>query len=708
MSAPTTPSKARSGGSGSDSPAFANGASPTVTYKPYVPGQSKRSSLPASSGQSVFGASLGRFQSELSAGSSSRTLGSAYLPTSNATNGALTPVQAGKRPETGPAFLRPAQFETERNESVSLASLGGDAQAFFTSGAKPNKPDSAPNGPHSRSQSVAVQSARSVSPARSSQAVVQAPIARSQSAHQMLATSSLDAPSRSGQSTPRQATPPVARSVSPQKSASVLPVDSARSRETVQVQPDERSHRRTVYRAGFQPNGVYRNRMDELLSSRNAKGEGRKLEESRIVRRLDKLIELHTAPVIPSEPGAPSMPRNGLSFRSLTDLQNLRRKTAGQVWDDVLRGVRGSKDEIKSAEQKIVKWQDDASVQRCPICLASFSLTTRKHHCRTCGRVICFLPPTTPSSLLPPGTPAPLITRSRRCSTFITFEIQPALIQKGQRIIETEVDITGSIVGTRPGEKLHGAPIVRICQDCLSTAMRQQTMSLTTRAPTYLRLYEVLLQLQNEIDSSLPELQEMIMGLQRDSAHLTLGSTANATPVAQRDALAARKSIMSNLASYDSIARRIKDLPLADGGQPGGSQDRIQRAISSRAQLFLHDKMALLKGLNMQDLEGPRRKPRRGNTKADSDNQQTSQQHSARTTDAEVGDRKAVLLEQAQLVETMLADANARRQLEDAAALKTSLNELHASRDQVLVMMAYASVATTSRAKRTYKLRCAF
>lgn len=69
-------------------------------------------------------------------------------------------------------------------------------------------------------------------------------------------------------------------------------------------------------------------------------------------------------------------------------------------------------------------------------CRASFGLLTRKHHCRLCGQIVCFLPPTPPTP--PPSVPLsaatkPLSTdpnspakptapqRKERCSTFFTY-----------------------------------------------------------------------------------------------------------------------------------------------------------------------------------------------------------------------------------------------------------------------------------------------
>lgn len=58
-----------------------------------------------------------------------------------------------------------------------------------------------------------------------------------------------------------------------------------------------------------------------------------------------------------------------------------------------------------------------------------------------------------------------------------------------------------------------------------------------------------------------------------------------------------RKRLLTSLASYDTISKRIRELPLSEGSLPGGSQDRLQRAIAARGNMFLSDKLALLRSL---------------------------------------------------------------------------------------------------------------
>ena len=86
------------------------------------------------------------------------------------------------------------------------------------------------------------------------------------------------------------------------------------------------------------------------------------LEVSRLEKRLTKLTQLLANPSLENNP-----------------------QGGGLLWS-----LTGVKSQRKQAEQSIVDWEDDASVQRCPFCQQEFSnYTFRRHHCRLCGRVVC-------------------------------------------------------------------------------------------------------------------------------------------------------------------------------------------------------------------------------------------------------------------------------------------------------------------------------
>lgn len=57
--------------------------------------------------------------------------------------------------------------------------------------------------------------------------------------------------------------------------------------------------------------------------------------------------------------------------------------------------LTGQNSNRKLLEQSVVTWEEDAAVDKCPFCQQEFgSWTFRRHHCRTCGRVVCADPQT--------------------------------------------------------------------------------------------------------------------------------------------------------------------------------------------------------------------------------------------------------------------------------------------------------------------------
>ena len=316
-----------------------------------------------------------------------------------------------------------------------------------------------------------------------------------------------------------------------------------------------------------------------------------------------------------------------------------------------------------SDEQAIVKWQADHLAAACPICTAPFSLTTRKHHCRLCGRVVCFLPPSGPNQLVlaaaaaranaaDPDGPQQLVppTRRERCSTFFTYEYEASSSAE-----ESEKRVQGVVVEVAPMEReeldLRAAmeqargkaadeakderKKVRVCRECLNTVLyveppstllpplgprlnadpdplfcagrREQAKTLPVRTPPWLQLHAALARIEAEIDALLPEFQELILAVHNPSFS---ASDAHARPSVSATARL-RQKLMTSLGAYDTVAKRVRELPLTDGGVAGGSQDRLQRAIATRAGSFLQEKLMLLRSLGAME-EGERKRAQEG------------------------------------------------------------------------------------------------
>ncbi|KAG8966030.1 carboxypeptidase Y-deficient [Tulasnella sp. 419] len=422
------------------------------------------------------------------------------------------------------------------------------------------------------------------------------------------------------------------------------------------------------YRPGFQPKGVYNLRTDEFIALRSQKVEGRQASEKRLLRRLEKLIELHFTPEAakaplrspsPSTPTTPSTPRRNSSIFDFS-VSDLKSTSASDLFKTVLENK--SEKHIRDVEQSITHWEDDKSVSSCPICTSNFnSLTNRKHHCRLCGRIICSLPPKPPQ-------------RVKTCSLLIKADWKTGRIEEVPELIAYGVASRreGS-EGVKEAEGLGKG--VRICRDCDGIVQRQQFVVESAKVPTYARLHQALIKIENQIEASLPQFHELVLALSTvDPSHPSTDS--------QRQAIATRKELLDTFARYDAIAKKIGTLPCV----PGSSQDKVQRSILLRANLFLQTHMFPLKSLaNFQNREKPSREPTRTITLSEltnpgspKPNGHTNHHPSPPPIPPESTVAKSLqpLLEQEALLEMYLEEANAARKFEDAKSLKTSLREI--------------------------------
>ncbi|GJE95157.1 FYVE-domain-containing protein [Phanerochaete sordida] len=459
----------------------------------------------------------------------------------------------------------------------------------------------------------------------------------------------------------RPCTTPVAPAISPAPSTSSVTAVSGRAT------PGSRTRTPAPYRPGFQPKGVYRPRTDEFLEARKQNGDKDRVERTRLERRLEKLISLHFPhPDVKekrkeqtlSRPQA-AQNRRASSFFDI-DIASLKGKSAGDLWKGVVQAQAGGKNDIRAAEQAITPWEDDASVSQCPLCQASFHpLTNRKHHCRLCGRIICSLPPKFPQ-------------RPQTCSLlFVADPVTGQIEEVGEGVDYGVRRRTSSMHnpkgkgredGAKAGEDDKSLRGVRICRDCKPVLLRRQYTTEAHTVPLFSRLYEAFTAVEKEIEETLPQFQELMLSLTNDE---------RPSP----EALAARKRLLEAFAQYDAIAKRIRKIPCKGGA--GSSQDRVQQAIVTRANLFLQKNMFPLQAL-----------PKPGSKQTSSTPSPTTEpQETSRSTidpDSEVARILQPLLEQEALLESFVEEAKVQRKFEDAQTLKANLNEIRAEIDRIL------------------------
>ncbi|KAF8201638.1 FYVE zinc finger-domain-containing protein [Pholiota molesta] len=359
------------------------------------------------------------------------------------------------------------------------------------------------------------------------------------------------------------------------------------------------SSKSAPYRPGFQPKGVYRPLTDEFVARRRSiyEGEGEggiaRVERTKLERRLEKLIALHFPD--PSSqrlqrdhdkedrPGVVPLGRENRRASSFFDFQSLKAMNlhdAGDLWRGVITSSLGDAAKmdirvlIAAQEQRITPWQDDATVSKCPLCSAAFHpLTNRKHHCRLCGTIICSLPIKHPQ-------------RKTLCSILFVVDSNTREIEEVGEGVDYGVRKrkTSTVGGSQSRQEEEDKFLkgVRICRECRPILLRQQYYQQARTVPLFAKMYERFIHLEADIEESLPKFQELLM-------------TLNHQDQPTKEASAARKRLLESFAQYDRLSKEIRALPCPNG--LGSSQDRVQAAIMTRANLFLQKNMFPLQSL---------------------------------------------------------------------------------------------------------------
>ncbi|KAJ5730504.1 uncharacterized protein N7483_005012 [Penicillium malachiteum] len=342
-----------------------------------------------------------------------------------------------------------------------------------------------------------------------------------------------------------------------------------------------------------------------------------------------------------------------------------------------LFSISWQSDQRKALEQTIVSWQDDASVSRCPFCQQDFSgYSFWRHHCRTCGRVVC-------------GDP------NTGCSSEEGLSIAPLSKTSEKAAAEDLVNVD-----------------VRLCKECKVTLFdRRDFQADLSRKPPEVRAYENLIQFERGIRLHLPRFQKLLMALQDPRRPPSSAQIADASKV--------RKRLIDSFAKYDVAARRIRDLPTKSP-----SQQRLQKAIYQQASNFLHLHMLPLKSLpkvlKHASPSGDRIPSRTSSpsTPADGSPAPTKPQDSALSSikynnrvaasgsnaslasdassavsaleaeEKSLRERLIVLEEQKFFVSEMIADANRRRKFDEVSSLAVNVEDLSREIDRVNGMLA--------------------
>lgn len=291
--------------------------------------------------------------------------------------------------------------------------------------------------------------------------------------------------------------------------------------------------------------GLVRDRLLDFNKVRQDKVSKQTMEVTRLEKRLSRLTQLLANP--PEE-----VPQTTNKRWSLT------------TW--------GQNDPKKALEQSIVSWQNDAEVARCPYCQQDFTqYTFRKHHCRTCGKVVCGDPATGCSIILGLN-----VATSTYCN-----HSSPSTV-----LIELLANFRSTMTEKPPPNDTTALDI-RLCKECNATLFSQRDFQESLESPaitSFTRSYNNLIQFERGIRLLLPKFQKLLQALQ-DPDHPPTSSQIN-------DASRTRKRLMESFTQYDTAARRIRDMPSSST-----TQLKLQKAIYQNASQFLHLHMLPLKSL---------------------------------------------------------------------------------------------------------------
>ncbi|XHG05520.1 hypothetical protein AWENTII_008741 [Aspergillus wentii] len=397
-------------------------------------------------------------------------------------------------------------------------------------------------------------------------------------------------------------------------------------------------------------NGLIRNRFDDFKAVRKPMVDKATLEVSRLEKRLTRLTQL-------------------LANLPLEQIQSGGSKLWSIPWQS---------DQRKSLEQTIVSWQDDSTVSRCPFCQQDFTgYTFRRHHCRTCGRVVCG-------------------DQVTACSSEVPLSIAP--------------------LSRAPAEKSASTGVinidVRLCKECRATLFDRRDLEADLmRKPPDLKAYENLTQFERGIRLLMPKFQKLLTALQDTRRPPSGAQIAEASKV--------RKRLTDSFAQYDVAARRIRDLPTNSL-----TQQLLQKAIYQQATNFLHLHMLPLKSLpkilrqatangrlpsgtsspnpntphinsppsGLRPQESALASIKYGRTAASGSNASLASDNSSAISAMEaeeksLRERLIVLEEQKFFVSEMIADANRRRKFDEVSSLAMNVEDLSREIDRVNGML---------------------
>ncbi|SCU82282.1 LANO_0B05710g1_1 [Lachancea nothofagi CBS 11611] len=360
-------------------------------------------------------------------------------------------------------------------------------------------------------------------------------------------------------------------------------------------------------RPGYNEFGILENRTEEFVKLRTSKNEDKQLQllqlEDRFVRLINGILQIN---------------RNHQ--------------------DSLLASVRKST-EIWRFEKSVVPWTPDHFVLTCCICLKSFGLTLRKHHCRLCGKIVCDDVNTNCSNQIP---------------------VLSLVNAASDLPIKLPASLDASEVSTQ----------IRACSICTRSIFKKRKFEKEMSMPL-----PVIFQIYESMYSNASIILATISGLQAAAGGVQEGSQTNSLSVSDVAKLSkTRRQLLNTFSAYDRLTKHLVS------SQPNNSSEaRIQSAIISQASAFIQRNMLPLKHLTSALTSG---------SLSQESTPETSPMSTAlcfnNLSIKEVKDYRnqlMVIKEQRFLVEDMIATATKQRKFDEATTLAKNLEELKMQAD---------------------------
>lgn len=144
-------------------------------------------------------------------------------------------------------------------------------------------------------------------------------------------------------------------------------------------------------------------------------------------------------------------------------------------------------------DKSIVEWTSDSLVKLCPFCAKSFSIARRRHHCRTCGAILC-----------------------NSCSHYLEYKSACKLV-KPTKLYPDRYDIIEERINDL---QIEDKPKIRVCEDCDRLLIKRiQTIEDYYCQPPFYEFYETLRETMAEADELIVSQDSQVKDKIRDLKH---------------------------------------------------------------------------------------------------------------------------------------------------------------------------------------------